>query len=66
MTKLQQLEQKVATLPPEMQDGNDFAEHSIESVDKLKIVPHPDAVKGDPEDLVDISWEHEINLDFPK
>lgn len=44
---------------------------------KLKIVPvgktdklqnlasRPNAIKGNPNDLVDISWEKEVNLDLP-
>lgn len=44
---------------------------------KLKIVPasktnklhnlisRPHVIKGDPNDLVDISWEKEVNLDLP-
>ncbi|GBO51601.1 hypothetical protein APA_842 [Pseudanabaena sp. lw0831] len=29
------------------------------------LVPRPEVYIGDPEDLVNISWEHEINLDLP-
>jgi len=37
-----------------------------EPVDKLKnLKPHPDFINGDPEDFVSMSWEEEINLDFP-
>ena len=30
-----------------------------------KLIPHPKAVIGDANDLVDISWENEVNLDLP-
>jgi len=29
------------------------------------LVAHPEVYIGDPDDLVNISWEHEINLDLP-
>jgi prevent-host-death family protein len=29
------------------------------------LIPRPDAINGNPEDLVDISWEGELNLDLP-
>ena len=44
---------------------------------KLKIIPvvkskklqnlvsRPNVIKGNPDDLVDISWEKEVNLDLP-
>ena len=39
---------------------------SVEPVDRLKnLTVRDDVINGDPEDLVNISWEHEINLDFP-
>jgi len=39
---------------------------TVEPVDKLKnLTLRNDVINGDPEDLVTISWEHEINLDFP-
>lgn len=38
----------------------------VEKVDKLRnLIRRPDVIEGDPEDLVDISWEHEVNLDLP-
>jgi prevent-host-death family protein len=38
----------------------------VEKVDKLQnLVPRPEVIRGDPEDLVTISWEHEVNLDIP-
>ncbi len=33
--------------------------------DLSKLTPHPNAVNGDSDDLVNISWEKELNLDFP-
>jgi hypothetical protein len=37
----------------------------VETVDKLQSLVHrPDIIQGDPEDLVSISWEEEINLDL--
>ncbi len=39
---------------------------TIEPVNKLKnLVPHPDFVNGDPDDLPTLTWEDELNLDFP-
>ncbi len=38
----------------------------VEKADKLShLSPKPDVIKGNPEDLVDISWEGELNLDLP-
>ena len=38
----------------------------LEPVDKFtKLVPKPGVIQGDPEDLVEISWEDEFNLDLP-
>lgn len=38
----------------------------VEKGDKFRnLVSRPDVVQGDPEDLVDISWEDEVNLDLP-
>ncbi len=35
-----------------------------ESVDKFQhLTPRPDVIKGDPEDLVHLEWE--VNLDLP-
>ena len=35
-------------------------------VDKLQnLVSRPYVIKGNPDDLVDISWEKEVNLDLP-
>ena len=38
----------------------------VEPVDKLQNLVHrPDAIQGDPEELVEISWEDEVKLDLP-
>ena len=45
--------QKLKLVPPER--ANKLA----------ALEPHPDPVIGDPDDLVNMSWEDEINLDIP-
>ena len=38
----------------------------VEKVDKFQnLVYRPDAVQGDPEELVTLSWEGEVGLDLP-
>lgn len=38
----------------------------IEKNDKFNnLVPRPDVIQGDPEELVNISWEDEVTLDLP-
>jgi prevent-host-death family protein len=38
----------------------------VAKVDKLQnLVTRPEVIQGDPEDLVNISWETEVNLDLP-
>ena len=38
----------------------------LEKVDKFRhLVPRPEAILGDPEDLVNLSWEQEVDLDLP-
>jgi hypothetical protein len=38
----------------------------VEKVDKLQNLVHrPDVINGDPDELVEISWEDEVNLDLP-
>jgi prevent-host-death family protein len=38
----------------------------IEKPDKLQNLAYrPDVIQGDPEDLVSLSWEGEVNLDLP-
>jgi len=37
-----------------------------EKVDKLQnLVSRPNVIKGNPDDLVNISWEREVNVDLP-
>jgi len=38
----------------------------VDEVDKLKnLVARPDAIQGDPDDLIEIDWMDEVNLDLP-
>jgi hypothetical protein len=38
----------------------------VDEVDKLKnLIPRPEVIKGDPDDLVEIDWLDEVNLDLP-
>ena len=38
----------------------------VTKVNKLQnLVSRPNVIKGNPDDLVDISWESEMNLDLP-
>ncbi|MCT7972514.1 type II toxin-antitoxin system Phd/YefM family antitoxin [Laspinema olomoucense] len=38
----------------------------VEPLDKLdKLVYRPHVILGDPDTLVDINWEQEVNLDLP-
>ena len=38
----------------------------VEKKNKLdNLISRPDIICGDPEDLVNISWEKEVNLDLP-
>jgi len=38
----------------------------VEKTDKLQnLISRPNVITGDPNDLVDISWEKEVNLDLP-
>ncbi|MBP7960730.1 MAG: type II toxin-antitoxin system Phd/YefM family antitoxin [Caldilineaceae bacterium] len=38
----------------------------MEKADKLQnLVFQPDVILGDPEELVEIGWEDEVNLDLP-
>jgi antitoxin (DNA-binding transcriptional repressor) of toxin-antitoxin stability system len=38
----------------------------VDEVDKLKnLVARPDAIQGDPDELVEIDWMDEVNLDLP-
>ncbi len=38
----------------------------VEQTDKLQnLIARPNIIKGDSNDLVDISWEKDVNLDLP-
>ena len=38
----------------------------VKQTNKLQnLVTRPNVIQGDPEDLVNISWEKEVNLDLP-
>ena len=38
----------------------------VDKVDKFNnLLPRPEVIQGDPDDLVNISWEEEVNLDLP-
>lgn len=38
----------------------------VEKVDKLQnLISRPEVIKGDPDDLVNIRWEKDVNLDLP-
>jgi PHD/YefM family antitoxin component YafN of YafNO toxin-antitoxin module len=38
----------------------------VERVDKLQnLVRRPDVILGDPDELISLSWEQEVNLDLP-
>lgn len=38
----------------------------VEQPDKLQnLISRPNVIKGNPDDLVNISWEKEVNLDLP-
>jgi prevent-host-death family protein len=38
----------------------------VEEVDKLQnLVARPDVIHGDPNDLAEIDWMNEVNLDLP-
>jgi hypothetical protein len=38
----------------------------VEKINKFgKLESRPDVIVGNPDDLVDISWEKEVNLDLP-
>ena len=39
---------------------------SVEKADKFQnLISRPHVIQGDPEELVEISWEDEVNLDLP-
>lgn len=38
----------------------------VEKIDKFKnLQSRPHVIQGDPDELVDTSWENEVNLDLP-
>ena len=38
----------------------------VERIDKLQnLVRRPDVILGDPDELISLSWEQEVNLDLP-
>ena len=38
----------------------------VEKVNKLQnLISRPTVIKGDPDELVNMSWEKEVNLDLP-
>ena len=38
----------------------------VEKIDKLQnLVRRPDVILGDPDELISLSWEQEVNLDLP-
>ena len=38
----------------------------VEKIDKLQnLVSRPDVILGDPDELISLSWEQEIDLDLP-
>ncbi len=38
----------------------------VEKTDKLQnLIPRPEVIRGDPEELVTLNWEAELNLDLP-
>lgn len=62
------LDEVLATgLPLEIKKGNrSLRIVPVEKVDKLQnLVFQPHVIQGDPEELVDLGWEDEVNLDLP-
>jgi len=38
----------------------------VDEIDKLQnLVARPDVIQGDPDELVEIDWMYEVNLDLP-
>jgi hypothetical protein len=38
----------------------------VDNVDKLKnLISRPEAIRGDPDNLAEINWQDEVNLDLP-
>ena len=62
------LDEVLATgVPLEIQKGDKKLRIvPVEKVEKLQnLTARPGVIRGDPEELVDISWENEVNLDLP-
>jgi prevent-host-death family protein len=39
---------------------------SSEQSNKLQnLIPRPDVINGNPEDIVNITWDREVNIDLP-
>ena len=39
---------------------------ALEKTNKLQnLISRPNVIKGDPDDLINLSWEKEMNLDIP-
>ncbi len=46
--------------------GNRLRIIPVKKGDKLQnLVPRPDVIQGNPDDLVNINWKEEVNLDLP-
>lgn len=43
----------------------DTAQPTRKKRDLSKLVPHENVINGNPEDLVNMNWEHELNVNFP-
>ena len=54
-------------MPLEIRKGNHFLRIvPLEKIDKFqRLIPRPEVIWGDPEDLVNVSWEEEVELDLP-
>ena len=54
-------------LPLEIKKGNKKLRIvPVDEIDKLKnLVTRPEVIQGDPDDLVEIDWMDEVNLDLP-
>jgi hypothetical protein len=62
------LDQVINTgVPLQINRGGNFLQITpVEKINKLdKLVSRPDVIVGNPDDLVSINWEGEINLDLP-
>ncbi len=49
-----------------VKEGKKLQITPVDKVDKLKnLVSRPNVINGNPDDLVNISWEKEIKIDIP-